>query len=372
MKKYIIIILICIISLLVFSCLTNNDEPEPNPVLYINPTNINLGTHTADHTFSSSFIVKNTGGGTLKVNDITENIDWITSLSPTSFNLTANQQKTIHFSGKFPITSGSFNSNININSNVSDKHVYVHGVVSESDPELYIYTTDIDLGTHPADYSFSSSFIVKNTGGGTLEVDDITENVDWITSLSPTSFDLTANQQKTIYFSGQFPITPESFNTNININSNVGDDNVYVHGVISPKLYFSETEYSVSLGSYVEITIKIDNVESLFASSMIIKYDTSVVEYRDGSLVSGNFWSGNLVEMSIEDENGLNVCIGLIQSSGIDGITGSGDLFSFQLKGKSANEASLEIESVNLIDEDGNYINNFDNLEITNSMVVVN
>ena len=247
-----------------------------------------------------------------------------------------------------------------------------NGPEPELDPVLYINPTNINLGKHNANHSFSSSFIVKNTGSGTLKINDITENVDWITSISPTSFNLTANQQKTIYFSGKFPITPVSFNTNININSNVGDKHVYVHGVVSPKLYFSESEYNVSLGSYVEITIKIDNVENLFACSMVIEYNTSVVEYNESSLISGNFWSGNLVEMSIEDENGLNVCIGLMQSSAIDGITGSGDLFSFQLKGKSVNEAALEIKGVNLIDEDGNYLNNFDDLEITNSIVVVN
>ena len=138
------------------------------------------------------------------------------------------------------------------------------------------------------------------------------------------------------------------------------------------KLYFSESEYNTPLNSYTEITVKIDNAENLFAFSMVIDYNTSIVECKESSLISGGFWSGNLVEMSIEDGNGLNVCIGLKQSNGINGITGSGDLFSFQLKGKSVNEASLEIKSVNLIDEDGNNINNFDNLEITNSIVIVN
>jgi len=152
------------------------------------------------------------------------------------------------------------------------------------------------------------------------------------------------------------------------ILSNCGGNN----GETNPELYFSNSEYSTSVGNYILIKVMISDVQNLFASSMVIEYDTTIVEYKDGSIEVGNFWSGNLVEMSIEDGNGLNVCVGLKQSSGIDGFTGSGDLFSFQLKGKSVNEASLEIKGVNLIDEDGNYISNFDNLKITNSIVVVN
>ena len=152
------------------------------------------------------------------------------------------------------------------------------------------------------------------------------------------------------------------------IQSNCGRKN----GEANPELYFSKSEYSTFVGNYVIITLKVADVENLFACSMLIEYFTSIVEYSDGSLTSGNFWSGNLVEMSKEDGVGLSLCVGLKQSTGSDGITGSGDLFSFQLKGKSINETALEINNVNLIDEDGNYIKNFDDLEITNSIVAVN
>ena len=152
------------------------------------------------------------------------------------------------------------------------------------------------------------------------------------------------------------------------ILSNCGRKN----GETNPELYFSNSEYSTSVDNYILITLKISDVQNLFASSMVIEYDTTIVEYNEGSLEVGNFWSGNLVEMEKEDGAGLSVCVGLKQSTGSDGITGSGDLFSFQLKGKSVNETALEIKNVNLINEDGNYIKNFDDLEIKNSIVVVN
>ncbi|MCK4339893.1 MAG: hypothetical protein KAW87_07915 [Candidatus Cloacimonetes bacterium] len=139
----------------------------------------------------------------------------------------------------------------------------------------------------------------------------------------------------------------------------------------NPVLYFSSTEYNTSVGSYVQITVKIDNAENLFACSMVIQYTTSKVDYEVGSLTAGSFWPVNLVKMSKEDGVGLSVCVGLKQTAVSDGITGSGSLFSFRLEGKNTGETALTITNVYLLDEDANYIENFDELEKESSKVVV-
>ena len=139
----------------------------------------------------------------------------------------------------------------------------------------------------------------------------------------------------------------------------------------NPVLYFSSTEYNTSVGSYVQITVKIDNAKNLFACSMVIQYTTSKVDYDEGSLTAGGFWTGNLIDMSKEDGVGLSVCVGLKQTAGSDGITGSGSLFSFRLEGKNTGETALTITNVCLLDEDANDIKNFDDLEIEGSKVIV-
>jgi len=106
------------------------DVEEPEPELYVDPTDIDLGTYPSGHSISESFIVKNIGGGTLTGN-ISESVNWITYLSQSSFSLGSNQQVTINFSGSFPSTTGSFSTNISVTSNGGNEQVYVHGIVED-------------------------------------------------------------------------------------------------------------------------------------------------------------------------------------------------------------------------------------------------
>ena len=202
---------------------------EQSPQLLVSPNDIDLGTHQAGTSFSKTFSVKNTGGGTLTGN-FSESVSWITSISPTSFSLGVNQSRTITMQGSFPSNSGSFDTNVSVTSSGGNKNVYVHGSVEQS-PQLSVNPTDISLGTHPAGTSFSKTLIVKNEGGGTL-TGNISENVSWITSMDPSSFSLSANQSRTINIQGTFP-NSGSFNTNVNVTSNGGNQNVYVYGIVS-------------------------------------------------------------------------------------------------------------------------------------------
>ena len=246
------------------------------PELYVNPTNIDLGTHLAGYSFSSSFIVNNTGGGTL-TGTISESASWITYISHSNFNLTENQQITVTFSGNFPSNPDPFNTNINVNSNAGNEQVYVHGDIEEPDPVLYVNPTNKDLGTHPAGYSFSSSFIVQNTGGGTL-TGTISESAFWITSLYPTTFNLTANQQITVNFSGNFTSTPGPFSTNINVNSNAGNDQVYVHGDVENPVANIQVSYIINNEETIIETLDIEldeEIGDLYFSDYDIIYPTS-------------------------------------------------------------------------------------------------
>jgi len=114
----------------------------------------------------------------------------------------------------FPSNTGSFSTNVSVTSNGGNQNVYVHGVVPTPNPSLFVSTTDIDLGTQDPGVNFETTFTVQNTGGGTL-TGDITENISWITSISPPSFSLGANQFKTITMQGIFPSNPGSFSDSV-------------------------------------------------------------------------------------------------------------------------------------------------------------
>jgi hypothetical protein len=146
-----------------------------SPILYVGPTNIDLGTHPAGYDFpNKSFIVRNDGGGTLTGN-VSESVPWITYLDPKSFNLTTGQQVTINFSGFFPSTPGPFNTNISVTSNGGNQSVYVHGVVGTPSSTLYVdddNTTAPWDGTDENPYQYIQDGIDAAVDGNTVIVKD--------------------------------------------------------------------------------------------------------------------------------------------------------------------------------------------------------
>ncbi|MCD6177087.1 MAG: hypothetical protein J7K29_04545 [Candidatus Cloacimonetes bacterium] len=137
------------------------------------------------------------------------------------------------------------------------------------------------------------------------------------------------------------------------------------------KLVFSPAEQTVPINTEVEYTISIDNAKKLFAFSAEIVFDNSIAELVQDAVVIGGFWNSALVELSIEEEDRLNITISLQQTANEDGVDGNGDLFTFSIKGIAIGESDLAFENLQMIDEDGNEVSNFDGIEITNGKLIV-
>ena len=137
------------------------------------------------------------------------------------------------------------------------------------------------------------------------------------------------------------------------------------------KLVFSPAEQTVPINTEVEYTISIDNAKKLFAFSAEIVFDNSIAELVQDAVVIGGFWNSALVELSIEEEDRLNITISLQQTANEDGVDGNGDLFTFSIKGIAIGESDLVFENLQMIDEDGNEVSNFDGIEITNGKLIV-
>ena len=134
------------------------------------------------------------------------------------------------------------------------------------------------------------------------------------------------------------------------------------------EIYFSKSEYYISVGVSQEINVEIRNAKDLFACAMEFRYNTSVVNFENGSFSEGNFWSGSIFSHSFEDSLGFNVCIGFEQNGKLNG---DGELLSFKLLGITPNETALSIENVSLIDENGSYISGFDTMKIKDSYIII-
>ena len=75
--------------------------------------------------------------------------------------------------------------------------------------------------------------------------------------------------------------------------------------------------------------------------------------------------------MSIVEDDRLSITISLQQTSNEDGIDGDGELFTFTIKGIAIGESTLTLENLQMIDENGNEVSNYDELEITNGKLIV-
>lgn len=139
------------------------------------------------------------------------------------------------------------------------------------------------------------------------------------------------------------------------------------------QLSISPSEQTVAVDEEVTYSVLIENVENVFAISTEITFDDTIVEAVDDGFSVGDFWNSEpVVSLNINDEDRINVTIGLEQSSGVDAITGDGTLFSFSLKGINSGESDLSFVNVQLINDSGETIQDFENITYNNGKIIVN
>ena len=137
------------------------------------------------------------------------------------------------------------------------------------------------------------------------------------------------------------------------------------------KLIFSPAEQTVPMNTETDYVVKVENAENLFAFSAEIVFDNSVAELVQDAVTVGGFWNSDLIELSVVEDDRLSITIGLQQTANEDGIDGSGELFTFSIKGIAIGESDLTFENLIMIDENGNEVTNFDEIEITNGKLIV-
>ncbi len=139
------------------------------------------------------------------------------------------------------------------------------------------------------------------------------------------------------------------------------------------QLSISPSEQTVAVDEEGTYSVLIENVENVFAISTEITFDDTIVEAVDDGFSVGDFWNSEpVVSLNINDEDRINVTIGLEQSSGVDAITGDGTLFSFSLKGINSGESDLSFVNVQLINDSGETIQDFENITYNNGKIIVN
>jgi hypothetical protein len=214
------------------------------PKMSVSPDTLNLdfGTINSGEIVSSTFLIANTGGGTL-----TWNIDgdkpWITvtpKVGTNSDKVTVN----INTAGLSP---GTYTGTITISSNAGTKSGSVRFIIKQG-PSLSIYPDPLyfDFGATISGKTVSNSFSIKNTGGGTL-----TWNIDgdkpWITVTPKVGTD----SGKVTVNINTVGLSPGTYTGTITISSNAGTKSGSVRFIIKqgPRLSVSLDPLSFDLGT---------------------------------------------------------------------------------------------------------------------------
>ncbi|MDO9576677.1 MAG: cohesin domain-containing protein [Candidatus Cloacimonadales bacterium] len=137
------------------------------------------------------------------------------------------------------------------------------------------------------------------------------------------------------------------------------------------KIKISPSSQTVAVGDEISYLVKVENVKDLFAVSLEIVFNGSFVELPENALTVGSVWGNEVISTSVQEIDRLNVAIGFMQGNSNDELEGDVTLFEFTIKGKAAGESDLFIYNLTMIDDDGEDIEDFAEIEIAGSSVTV-
>ena len=138
-------------------------------------------------------------------------------------------------------------------------------------------------------------------------------------------------------------------------------------------LVLSIAPYEQTVGIDIEATfsVEIENITGLFAFSCEIVFDSTIVILPESHITIGSFWPVDCISTSMNDDDRLNVAIGLVQTPGDDGLDGSGTLFNFKVKGVQIGTSALTFENLSLINEEGGPVAGLDDITINNGLIII-
>ena len=237
MKKYRILIIIVIISIIFLSNIdkkTLNEEliKENTYFSYKNFENIgpNLSYNPISHDFKNmyeseynetTFEIWNSGCCYLSYR-ITEQCNWL-EISPTSGGSSGEHDKINIFIDTSNLNSGFHQCDIKIDSNAGIKYFTVYVNITEAnEPVLTFYPKSYDLGELPKGETYNYEFSVWNCGTNTLTY-NIENSQEWV-YIHPIDGQSTG-EQDTIYINLDTKAAPLGFhNCPIYINTNSNDE----------------------------------------------------------------------------------------------------------------------------------------------------
>ena len=140
---------------------------------------------------------------------------------------------------------------------------------------------------------------------------------------------------------------------------------------IGPQLRIEPAEQTIAVDEEAVFSVQLYSGVNVFALSVEIVFNNGVVGVPINSVTKGDFWGDDAIMITQIEYDRLCVAIGQVQTAGDDGITGDGTLFEFILVGLLAGESDITFENLSLIDENGDPIEGFDEMELVDGLIIV-
>jgi hypothetical protein len=209
------------------------------PEINVNPQDLDFGTVGTGQDKTLTFEIKNTGFGPLEVTSIESTNDVFSVDSPDGFVLNPSDSKTISVTFN-PTGIQTYDGQIIVSSNDPNNPVITVTVTGEGSlfkPIINVDPQSLDFGDVVLNNAETLQIIVSNNGNTTLQVTNITSNIDDF-SVDITSFDIEANESKTVNVTFT-PQTEQLYNAELTIASNDPDNPTVIVTLTGNGVFYS-------------------------------------------------------------------------------------------------------------------------------------
>lgn len=190
------------------------------PELSVNPDTLDFDVSLE----SGQISIENTGGGDLSW-EIADDLPGWLDVSPTSGRNSSGARKTISVNvNRSDLESGTYSHVLPITSNGGEEVVSVAMTVPQPLPLISISPASLDFGT----VNTSSSIIIKNSGGMTLDWNIDDDLPEWL-NVSPISGQNASGEDRTVSVNvSRQDLIPGAYKHNVSVTSNGGNRDILV------------------------------------------------------------------------------------------------------------------------------------------------
>lgn len=238
---------------------------------------------------------------------------------------------------------------------------------NEGQSNLILVTVSTDAKTAPIVVSPTSGFestesanvtliwqSVRETEQYSVEVSTLSDFSDIVFSISVTDTTVSTPNLDEGYFYWRV-----RGKNNVGLLTDWSEISNFFVNLFPSFVRFAETSQSVSVGGSVSLTLNMqDFIDSVFAATMQITYDSSVVAFDDSTgFLLGEFFGSEMIVFVQSENSVIHLAISLFQ--GVQPVTGSGTVGSLIFTGISPGSSTIQIpaSSLHLYDSNGNEVN---------------